>query len=150
MSATANTLARDPGHPHHRPRLRRAWAEHLAMYEWHTFATLTSAAPIPAVLAEFLNGFVRRLAHHAQQGIRWACVKESGTNNHVHLHALLHGTARIPLRLIRRCWRIGFADVREYQRECGVEYYLTKELDEAGDFSIETSRIMPPHVGGSR
>lgn len=110
--------------------LRRAWAEHLAQYEWTHFATLTTRMPSTAahLAREFRDGYVRRITRIAQGPVSWFRVIEYGSSGSAHLHVLLSRTAHLHIDQLRGAWKLGHTHVQQYDPQRGAAYYLTKQI----------------------
>jgi hypothetical protein len=143
-----NKLLLAPGGDVDLTKLRRAWGDHLGRYEWDHVVTLTTPFPRSAAWLkdEFSRRYVRRLEKAAQGAVPWFWVAEEHGSRHLHVHALLWGTALLTTEYLRDGWSHGFTDVQRYDRSRGAARYLAKTIGGAHDSYDHSSRTPPTLV----
>jgi hypothetical protein len=134
---------RPPRRPHGGD-LRRAWGDDLAGYEWHHFVSLTTRAPVPVprLLREFEQRWVRKLARAAQRPLAWFLAIEGTAAGWPHLHALIYGTRGLAVRQLERAWPLGNTRVYVYDPARGAAWYVVKHLARDPD-GVEMSTRWP-------
>jgi hypothetical protein len=108
-----------------------AWVAGLGKWmrrDWHHFASLTTPHHCSrhALVHQFKDKFVRRLARSAQHSIGWFYVIEESADLRPHIHALLWRTSGLPIRRLRGAWDLGITDVVRYDPSRGAAYYMVK------------------------
>jgi hypothetical protein len=121
----------------------------ISTREWHHFVTLTvdrGAAP-DRLVKLYHSYFIRRLAFAARQRINhfYAVELDRRTGKFAHVHALLHGTAGLTVRDMRRLWPFGFTDLSRYdQRQRGAHYVVKGLLIDPDTYNF--SKHLPPAI----
>jgi hypothetical protein len=134
-----------------RKALRAEWGAFLDR-RWDHFVTLTSRRDATGVEFErwLRQQFIRALAQHAQQSVSFFAVVEGNPwLQHVHLHALLAGTAQLEVDAIEAKWIHGDAKALRYDPGRGARYYVTKQLVSEESAHWLMSGRLPPLVNES-
>lgn len=113
------------------PSMRDAWGGYLAQQPWDHFVTLTFNKPttVKAALGQFKT-FLAPLTRELAWEPTYFVVCELGVGGgHLHLHALLDGTARLGIRSIKEAWgKRGFTQVRVYDSAKQGAFYVPKMI----------------------
>jgi hypothetical protein len=127
--------------------IRKAWGHYLQRFLWTHVLTLTYKHEVSPERAsrDFVDGFIRRAAFEAAQPVRWFYVLEGGDDagRRLHIHALVSGTAHLPIARLERAWRGGITDIRVYDPARGGAAYLTKTLYTAREDWYDHSGKLP-------
>jgi len=120
-----------------------AW---LNKYKWDHFVTLTTEHSMSEhrLLRKFQDQFVRRLDKVAQRPISWFYVVEYSANREPHLHVLLWANGKLSRRQLETAWKLGYTEVRAYDRSLGGTYYVTKTVTTSHPDNYNFSRRLPP------
>jgi len=124
----------------------------LNEYQWDYFVTLTTRHPGSerSLTKEFKDCFVRRLDKVAQRSISWFYVVEYSANREPHLHVLLWANGKLSRRQLETAWKLGYTEVRAYDRSLGGTYYVTKTVTTSHPDNYDFSRFLPPVRDGAR
>ncbi len=121
----------------------------ISTREWHHFVTLTvdRGAEPDRLIRLYHDYFIRRLAFAARQRINhfYAVERDRGTGKFAHVHALLHGTAGLDVREMRRLWPFGFTDLSRYDQQKRGAHYVAKDLLVDPD-TYNFSKRLPPEI----
>ncbi len=120
-------------------QVRAAYPAWLDGFEWSHFCTLTFTEGCGDAFARrAFSRFAGEVQRSAASPIYWFWVLERGASRTMpHLHALLGGTAQLPVRMIDRLWRLGLRRVRRYDPHRSATWYLTKRiLSDATDYDV--------------
>lgn len=112
-------------------RIASALREFAGAYRWDHLVTLTSkkSNTTYALAKEFEQGFIRRLAGKCGRYVSWLCVFEPTHAAQWHAHAILAGTAGLPLDMIGWAWRWGRIRSDRIYSPAGAIGYITKHTD---------------------
>jgi hypothetical protein len=130
----------------------RAWSHAIAMglwlarHQWDHTVVLTSEDPRgPGSFArQFERRLVTPLAKRVGRPVAyfWA-VEGDGAATHHHLHALLHGTATLPIAQIRELWPFGTTNVRTYTSGVAASYVTKGLLDARDHYDVSPTPMRP-------
>jgi hypothetical protein len=100
------------------------WGKYLSEYAWDHAVHPTTRKPMSerAIVGEFLNGFIRRLARSAQRCIPYFYAVELDVGRFPHLHALLAGTASLSTREVAAQWDQGYTRIVRYSHTRGAAF----------------------------
>ena len=103
-------------------RIWRAWGEYLSQFVWDHFVGVGFRYPVSVELARraFLDRWIRRTARLAQRPLRsFHCVEQDPSGRAYHVHALVAGTAGLPVARLQRAWDSGFSRSSSMTRTAG-------------------------------
>lgn len=114
--------------------LVEAWGALFGKYVYDHFTTHTFRRPDTSeerARRDFTQ-LVARLERRAGGAVAHAAVFAESSAGHIHVHALLKGTAGVPVLALRRCWPHGFSHVEKYDPAQGARHYLAHHIDKPG------------------
>jgi hypothetical protein len=138
--------------------IKQAWAEHLILYQWAWFMTLTFRKPVSSETAwRHYRAFFEEISDVNRNKIGWFAVLERGAATNIHVHALVTAVWPSARREWERMWyrRAGNARILEFDPSRNAVQYCVKQLsrgDTDYDFSDHLADFMikqQPLVGSS-
>ena len=122
---------------------------YLARYRWDHALVLTSREPRStwSFRRQFTERMVPALERLVGQSVAffWAVEGRGTEDSRHHLHALIAGTADLPVTAVRSAWRAGTTDVKRYDYRRDAARYVAKGIlasPDAYDFSL----TLPPEL----